>query len=97
MKRYVFKDINGINIADFSPLQLPIKSDVIINKSIELFNDKEPCIIHRTYVIKKLMLEIDTLIEELYGKDSMMIKIDKGILWDYIDIPLNTAYINIYC
>ena len=31
----------------------------IIKKSIELFNDSEPCIIHRSFIIKKIALEIN--------------------------------------
>lgn len=32
---------------------VPLKEEYIIKKSIELFNDSEPCIIHRNFVIKK--------------------------------------------
>ena len=33
-------------------LGLPFKHDAIIAKSIELFDDDEPCVIHQSYVIK---------------------------------------------
>jgi hypothetical protein len=34
-------------------LNLPIKEDFIIQKSIELFDDEDPCIIHQSYVVKE--------------------------------------------
>jgi len=38
-------------------LDMPIKSDWIIKKSIELFDDDDPCIIHKSFVIKKYVDE----------------------------------------
>ena len=32
---------------------IPIKEDCIIQKSIELFDDEDPCIIHQSYIIKE--------------------------------------------
>jgi hypothetical protein len=40
---------------------LPIKEDAIISKSIELFDDEDPCIIHQSYVIKEYIDELLTL------------------------------------
>lgn len=40
---------------------IKIKEDFVINKSIELFDDDEPCIIHQSYVIKEyanILLEL---------------------------------------
>lgn len=96
MRLYIFKDINGNHLEYYSPLHLPIKENIIIKKSIELFDDDEPCIIHRTYVMKKLMLELDSIVENLIDKNSNLLKIDNGIIWDYIDTSPNTAYIDIY-
>lgn len=39
-------------------LNLPFKKSVIIEKSIELFGDDDPCIIHQSYVIRLLVDEI---------------------------------------
>lgn len=33
-------------------LSLPFKEDAIIKKSVELFDDDEPCVIHQSFVIK---------------------------------------------
>jgi len=32
---------------------IPIKEEFIIQKSIELFDDEDPCIIHQSYIIKE--------------------------------------------
>lgn len=44
---------------------LPLKEEKIIDKSIELFNDGDPCIIHKTYAMKKVMLDIDDYLNTL--------------------------------
>jgi len=46
--------------------KLKFKEKLIVEKSIELFNDHDPCIIHSTMCINKLAFE---LLEEL-SKDS---------------------------
>jgi hypothetical protein len=42
-------------------IDLPIKEQYIINKSIELFDDEDPCIIHQSYVIKEFADQLFTL------------------------------------
>ncbi len=39
-------------------LDIPIKEDYIIKKSIDIFADCDPCIIHKSYVIKKIVEDI---------------------------------------
>ncbi|MDF2985451.1 MAG: hypothetical protein K0R50_961 [Eubacterium sp.] len=43
----------------FKFTSLPISEQVIINKSIEFFCDPEPCFIHRSAVLKRLLAEIE--------------------------------------
>lgn len=55
-------------------IDLPIKEEYIINKSIELFDDEDPCIIHQSYVIKEYTNQLLTLFKVhntsiLHGKD----------------------------
>ena len=38
-----------------NPLNLPIRYLDIKKKSVELFDDEEPCIIHQSYAIQKLV------------------------------------------
>jgi hypothetical protein len=42
------------------PLDLPIRDEFIIKKSVELFDDEDPCIIHQSYVVKEFS---DSLVE----------------------------------
>ncbi len=56
------------------PIDLPIRDEFIIKKSVELFDDEDPCIIHQSYVVKEFS---DSLIElfimnettTIHGKD----------------------------
>lgn len=38
---------------------LPVKEKCIVEKSIEFFHDPEPCIIHRTAVMKRIYAEAE--------------------------------------
>lgn len=38
--------------------ELPIREDYMISSSYALFKDKDPCVIHRTYIAKKLYFEV---------------------------------------
>lgn len=49
-------------IFDGNPIDLPVKKDILIEKSIEMFDDANPCIMHQTYVVEML---IDPLISKL--------------------------------
>jgi hypothetical protein len=55
-------------------IELPIKEQYIIKKSIELFDDEDPCIIHQSFVYKEYASQILDLLNEspektLYLKD----------------------------
>jgi hypothetical protein len=56
--KITIKNDNEI-LFDGHPLDLPIKQEMLIDKSVEMFDDKNPCIIHQTYVIESF---IDALI-----------------------------------
>ena len=65
LKVLSFIDCNGNIILKEKVTSLPLKEECIINKSIELFNDCEPCIIHRTFVMKKIFIEIDEYFDKV--------------------------------
>ncbi len=54
-----------------NPQNLPIRYEDIKKKSVELFDDEEPCIIHQSYAIQKL---IDGFLKELKGVDIQHVK-----------------------
>lgn len=39
--------------------ELPLAEEVIIENSIEFFNDREPCVIHRSAVQMRLLAELE--------------------------------------
>jgi len=47
-------DLSNKILFSGKPIALPIKEKAIIQKSLELFGDAEPCIIHQSYASQKL-------------------------------------------
>ncbi len=52
--KIMIKKDNDI-LFDGHPLDLPIKQEMLIKKSVEMFDDQTPCIIHQTYVIESFI------------------------------------------
>jgi hypothetical protein len=50
---------------------IPVKHDAIIKRSIELFDDDDPCIIHQSYVIKEY---VDHLLERFEQLGTTILK-----------------------
>lgn len=53
-----FLDKDGRILLEKKLTALPLKEDAIIQKSIEFFNDPEPCMIHRSAVMKRIFMEL---------------------------------------
>ncbi|NLX70235.1 MAG: hypothetical protein GX024_04970 [Clostridiales bacterium] len=64
-KEFLFIDSDNNLIMKKDLTSIPIKEECIIKKSIELFNDPEPCIIHRTYVLKKIFMEMSEYFDKV--------------------------------
>ncbi len=58
-KKITVIDNNGSTKLECKFNSLPLKDEKIIEKCVELFNDHEPCIIHKSFARKKLLFEID--------------------------------------
>ena len=83
MKTFLeIKTEEGTIIFQGKALTLPIREDAIKTKSMEVFRDPDPCIIHQSYVIQ---IMVESLIEHLPK--------DKGILGK--DIPMDLSFIQI--
>ena len=80
-KKITFLDENGRIKLECKFNSLPLRDEKVIEKSIELFNDSEPCIIHKSFAMKKLLFEIDEYFSEVLpsGKGQ--------IIWE--SIPQN--------
>ena len=64
-------------------MNMPIKKSAIIDKSIELFDDDDPCIIHTSYVIKHF---VDDLLKLLNTTSPLDVKDHKETL-SFLDFP----------
>lgn len=64
---------------------IPIKEDVIIRKSIEFFNDHNPCYIHRGAVTVRLLGEIDGYMKMQAGSSIIVDRHAENVV-GYIDI-----------
>jgi len=53
----------GIVVFSGNILDLPIQNKYVVKKSIEMFDDADPCIIHKSYVIRKVVDEIKALLQ----------------------------------
>lgn len=45
-------------------LTVPMKNEEVIKKSIELFDDEDPCIIHQSYVFKEFASSLLDLLQD---------------------------------
>lgn len=92
-----FTDREGNVILEKKLTSLPLREEIIIAKSIEFFNDPEPCMIHRSAVMKRLFMEIDSFLNECLHRG------ERQLLWEYIpefvkryiDVPDNIAMISV--
>lgn len=66
------------------PLDLPIKQDKVVEKSVEMFDDKNPCIIHQTYVIESFVDALISKFKKDLNRDIQLSKDIKEI--EFIDI-----------
>ena len=78
----VFMGIDGEVTMQKKLTTLPIREDVLIRKSIEFFNDPEPCMIHRSAVMKRIYYELGDYL------DAMLSNNIKEVDWVSVPEPL---------
>ena len=83
-----FLDAKGDIILERKLTSLPILEKVIISKSVEFYNDWEPCMIHRSAVIKRLYMEIDIFLENTLPNGIGQ------LAWEFVPDSLK-SYINV--
>lgn len=83
------KSIDGKTIFKGNVLDIPIKDQVIIERSIDVFDDDDPCIIHRSYVVKQIIDELLTILKS-YDKTELNGKEIKENL-DFLKFSLETS------
>lgn len=69
IKKIIIHDQNKNVKFKGSPLSLPYKKSSIIEKSILLFNDHDPCVIHESYATFQLSEELIGIINSINQKE----------------------------
>ena len=71
-----------------------MKEAWIIKKSIELFDDEDPCIIHQSYIVKEF---VDVILELCKKNNTKTIQVKDYLeqlsFLDYSDLELLTIHI----
>lgn len=94
--KILFKDINNNNVNEYNIYQLPLKENEIIKKSIEMYNDSEPCIIYKTFIMKMMYIEInDFLNAKLCNHKKIKIDLEEEIIKKYLDLPNEISEIHV--
>lgn len=70
-----FVDNSDTVLLERKLISLPLDEAAVIYKSIEFFNDPEPCMIHRSAVMKRLFAEIECYFEDMILKDIFEIDV----------------------
>ncbi|MBN2605436.1 MAG: hypothetical protein JXR62_06425 [Bacilli bacterium] len=68
MKEKVIVKRDSMVLFNGGILDIPIKEKAIIEKSIEVFGDDDPCIIHQSYVIKELVMILINIFKKSNAK-----------------------------
>lgn len=74
MKQKILIESNGKKLYKGNIMNIPVKKSYIIDKSIELFDDDDPCIIHTSFVVKHYAEDLINIFnnentDTLHGKD----------------------------
>lgn len=64
MKKHIIIEKDGERLYKGKMQNMPVKSSAINEKSLELFNDEDPCIIHQSYCMKEFV----SLLEKVFDK-----------------------------
>ena len=94
---FTFLDKNKNLIEKRSILKLDYKRDVVVKKSIEMFDDEDPCIIHYTYSVNKIGLELLEKINDNCKKEELTFTIETwpGYIGNIFNVPKDTYVIKV--
>jgi len=67
-------DMDNNIILENKLIAIPLNEEEIISRSIEYFNDPEPCMIHRSAVMKSMIIELYEYFSEKYVDGEKCIK-----------------------
>lgn len=72
---------------DYLRGEIPIKEEAIIKKSLDFFDDPEPCYIHRGAVIMRLNEEIMETLGDYKEQEKVEASLLPAEVIGYIDLP----------
>lgn len=89
-----FLDCNKKVIFEKRVIDIPLKEKTIISKSIEWFSDPEPCMIHRSAVMKRLYFELIEYFESQKNNGNSLLALETipAPLLDMLDIDENVSF-----
>jgi hypothetical protein len=91
-----FLDKGRVKIDERSIIELDFKEECIIEESIKLFRDSDPCIIHRTFCANKIGMDIlDELNRQYQGQKEVCFTAEElpDYIVDKINLPSTVGYI----
>jgi hypothetical protein len=68
LKQHILITKNGKTLYEGRISDIPIKEEYLIKKSVDLFDDDDPCIIHQSYVIKEYVDEVLKIFKAINNK-----------------------------
>ncbi len=88
----------GSVLLECSCNRLPLKEKVILEKSVEFFNDPEPCFIHLSAVTARLLSEISEHIDNKLNQGMELLKgtEDLYLLKSYVNVEGISAVFSYY-
>ena len=89
MKKIALVHTDGTVLFEGRPLEMPFKKEAVIAKSVELFDDDDPCIIHRSQVARHFADVVEGRFKS-EGKDVLLLE-DHPDIQSFLDIDENTG------
>ncbi|MFW5894653.1 MAG: hypothetical protein ACOCU0_01850 [Bacillota bacterium] len=89
MKKTITITDGGETLFKGRPLNMPFKEDAIKQKSIELFDDEDPCIIHQSHIAREFS---DTVVSRFKKRDNATLNLeDEEDLQSLLDVPVTAT------
>lgn len=83
-KTVVLKHGNDV-LYEGNPLNMPFKDEAIKDKSLELFDDEDPCIIHQSHIAREFVKILQDVFEN-QDTGELRLRDHKDTLY-FIDAP----------
>lgn len=89
----------NLQVQEVNPInKLKYKEELIIKKSVEMFDDEDPCIIHRTWATNQISVELlDEINKKYKNENELLFEINElpDFIKSKIEITNNYKYIKI--